>query len=59
MSSHMKFAIGVTMAAVWIFAAAFMPWAEIHPGLGQLLQVQIKPFTARASAHSGVAGKDG
>lgn len=30
MSSNMKCAIGVTIAAVLIFAAAFMPWGEIR-----------------------------
>jgi hypothetical protein len=30
MSSSMKLAIGVTIAAVLIFAAAFMPWGEIR-----------------------------
>jgi hypothetical protein len=30
MSSGMKFAIGVTMVAVLIFAAAFMPWGEVR-----------------------------
>jgi|GEM_PF-4545791 len=30
MSSTMKFAIGATIAAVLIFAAAFMPWGAIR-----------------------------
>jgi len=30
MTSTMKFAIGVTIAAVLIFAAAFMPWGDIR-----------------------------
>jgi hypothetical protein len=30
MSSKMKSAIGITIAAVLIFAAAFMPWGEIR-----------------------------
>ncbi len=30
MTSSMKFAIGVTVAAVLIFAAAFMPWGEVR-----------------------------
>lgn len=30
MASNTKFPIGVTIAAVVIFAAAFMPWGKIH-----------------------------
>jgi hypothetical protein len=33
MTSSMKFSVGVTIAAVLIFAAAFMPWGEIRGAL--------------------------
>ena len=47
MSSNMKSAIGVTIAAVLIFAAAFMPWGQIRGTPNSLAQIghyAHKPF---------------